>query len=522
MEATETKRSTFRAAGVVGSFTLLSRVFGFARDMVIANFFGAAAVADAFFIAFRIPNLLRRLTAEGALSAAFIPLFAKTLKTDREEAFRLANNLLCTLTFFLVLVVTLGIVFSPALLNVIAVGFTDEPEKFELTVQLTRLLFPYLIFISLAAIVMGILNTLNHFAAPAASPVLLNISIILSVLLLKDIFSLPVYSLVVGVMVGGILQLGIQIPFAVRQGFKFFFLVDLKSKLLKKVLLLTAPAVLGFAVAEINMFVDTILASLLKEGSVSYLYYGNRLVQFPLGVFGIAMSTALLPTLSFQAGDNDPGKMAETISRSFRMVMLLIIPSTVGLIVMREPIINVLFERGEFDPVSTVNTGIALAYYSVGLLAFVGVKIFVSGFYALGDTKTPVKVASFAMVINIALNLALMGPLEHGGLALATSLSSFFNLAVLVVLIRKHLGKIDGFSIFKSLFLFLLASAVMAGFLFIGWDWFFPNGYTVTGLALSIVPATMIYFAVVWIFRMDELHSIAAAVKKRFTKNNKS
>jgi putative peptidoglycan lipid II flippase len=517
VEATETKRSTFRAAGVVGSFTLLSRVFGFVRDMVIANYFGAAAVADAFFIAFRIPNLLRRLTAEGALSAAFIPLFAKTLKTDREEAFRLANNLLCTLTFFLVLVVTAGIIFSPALLSVIAVGFTDEPEKFELTVYLTRLLFPYLIFISLAALVMGILNTLNHFAAPAASPVLLNISIIVSVMLLRDLFSLPVYSLVAGVLAGGILQLGMQIPFAIRQGFKFFYLVDLKSKLLRKVLLLTAPAVLGFAVAEINMFVDTILASLLKEG---YLYYGNRLVQFPLGVFGIAMSTALLPTLSFQAGDNDLGKMAETISKSFRMVMLLIIPSTVGLIVMREPIINILFERGEFDSVSTANTGIALAYYSIGLLAFVGVKIFVSGFYALGDTKTPVKVATYAMIINIALNIILMGPLEHGGLALATSLSSFFNLAFLIIIIRKPLGKLDGKGILKSFTLLLAASAVMAGFLLAGWGWFFPDGYTVTGLIVSIVPAAMIYFAVVWILRMEELHSIAGAVKRRFGKNN--
>ena len=510
----------FRAAIVVSFFTLVSRVFGFARDMVIANFFGAGSIADAFFIAFRIPNLLRRLTAEGALSAAFIPLFAKTLQKNREEAFRLANNLLSVLTLILVLIVTIGIIFTPALLKVIAIGFTDEQEKFQLTVHMTRLLFPYLIFISLAAVLMGILNTLNHFASPAASPVMLNISIILSAIFLRESFELPVYALVAGVLIGGVLQLAIQIPYAVKHGFIFKPVFDLKSDLLRKVFSLTIPAMFGVAVAEINMFVDTILASLLKEGSVSYLYYGNRLVQFPLGVFGIAMSTALLPALSFQAADKNPAKMVETISRSFRAIMLLVIPSTIGLVVLRDPIVNILFERGEFDAVSTVNTGIAVGYYCAGLLGFVGVKIFVSGFYALGDTKTPVKVASVAMLVNIIFNLILMGPLQHGGLALATSIASFVNLAILIYLIRGRLGNIDGPRILRSFFMLSFASVLMGGFIYTGWEYFFPTEYTVAGLVIAITLSVVVYMAVVWILGLEELRDIVNSVKSKLNKNN--
>jgi len=508
----------FRAAFVVSFFTLVSRVFGFVRDMVIANYFGAGSIADSFFIAFRIPNLLRRLTAEGALSAAFIPVFAKTLQKNRVEAFRLANNLLAVMTLILVLIVTLGIVFTPELLKVIAIGFTDEEEKFRLTVQMTRLLFPYLVFISLAAVLMGILNTLDHFASPAASPVMLNASIIICAIYLRESFDLPVFALVAGVLIGGVLQLAIQIPYAIKHGFIFSPVFDLRSELLRKVFMLTIPALFGVAVAEINMFIDTVLASLLKEGSVSYLYYGNRLVQFPLGVFGIAMSTALLPALSFQAADNNPAKMTETISRSFRAIMMLVVPSTVGLVVLRDPIVNILFERGEFDSVSTLNTGIAVGYYSAGLLGFVGVKIFVSAFYALGDTKTPVKVASVAMVVNIVFNLLLMGPLQHGGLALATSIASFVNLVTLIFLLRGRLGEIDGARMFRSFVLLTLASLLMAAVLYGGWEIFFQRGYTVLGLILSITTAVAVYFAAVWMMRMEELTDIVNSIRTKLRK----
>jgi len=498
---------------VVGSFTLLSRIFGFLRDMVIANYFGTKAVADAFFVAFRIPNLLRRLTAEGAISAAFVPLFAKTLQEDKEKAFRLANNLLATMTMVLTLIAIIGIIFSPQLLKVIAVGFTEDAEKFNLTVELTRLLFPYLLFVSLAAIVMGILNTLGHFAAPSASPVIFNVSIILSVIFLKEVFELPVYSLVAGVLIGGVMQLAIQIPFALKVGFRFFAVFDLRSKLLQKVFLLTIPATLGFAVAELNMFVDTILASLLKEGSVSYLYYGNRLVLFPLGIFAIAMSTALLPTLSYQAGDNNLGKMVKTLSASLRAMMFLIIPSTFGLIILREPIIKILFERGEFGAVATTNTAIALAYYTVGLLAFSGVKIVVSAFYALGDTKTPVKIATVSMIVNILLNLILMGPLEHGGLALATSLASFVNFFLLLYLLRKKMKCLDGKNILKSFAVYLFISLLMS--LFIMAIWGFVNPFSTIGLITTIVTASIVYFALAMLFGTEEMKNLLGMLKSK-------
>ena len=377
------KTSILRAASTVALFTLLSRIFGFARDMVVANYFGAKSMADAFFIAFRIPNMLRQLTAEGALSAAFVPLFTKTALEDRKKAFRFANNLLVTLSIFLTAITVIAIIFAPLLLKGIAVGFTGEPEKFQLTVHLTRLLFPYLILISLAAVFMGMLNTMHHFSSPAASPVMLNIAIILAAIFLRNAFSLPVYSLVVGVLVGGFLQLAIQIPFAIKEGWGFEWVFEPGHDLIKRIVLLTIPATFGIAVAEINLFVDTMLASLLREGSVSYLYYAQRLVQFPMGVFGVAMSTALLPALSVQSGKKEVGQMIETISKSYRATMFLIVPSMVGLFVLREPIVQLIYEHGEFTHVSTQQTAFTLAFFCFGLLGFSGVKIFVSAFYAM-------------------------------------------------------------------------------------------------------------------------------------------
>lgn len=494
---------------------MLSRILGFVRDMVIANYFGTRAFADAFFVAFRIPNLLRRLTAEGALSSAFVPLFSKTLIKDRRSAFRLANNLIWHMTFFITIVVVVGVVFAPALLEVMAVGFADDPEKFRLTVNLTRLVFPYILFISLAAVVMGILNSMNHFAAPAASPILLNVSFILCVVYLRDYFELPVYALAAGVLIGGVAQLAIQIPFAIKKGFVFSFVFDPRSKLLRKIVFLIMPATFGIAVAEINMFVDTILASLLKDGSVSYLYYANRLMQFPLGVFAISISTALLPALSYHAGNDEPEKMAEKLSRSLRVAMFLILPSSAGLIVLREPIIVILFERGAFDYQSTVNTCFALAFYAVGLMAFSGVKILATAFYALGDTKTPVKFAAVTMLLNIALNLALMGPLEHGGLALATSLASWVNLFLLAFFLQKRLGGIDSRGILKSFAITSFASGVMALFVFSSWPLFFGSGYKVSSLILIIFSAAVFYFFMGRLLGLRESANISDFLKKK-------
>ncbi|GMT42700.1 MAG: putative lipid II flippase MurJ [bacterium] len=510
------KTSLFRAAGTIGLLTLFSRILGFLRDIIIANYFGTRAAADAFFMAFRIPSLLRRLTAEGALSAAFVPLFAKTLLKDRREAFRLANNLIFHMTLFTTLIVVAGVTFTPWLLKIIAVGFIDDPQKFQLTVNLTRLVFPYLLFISLAAIIMGILNSLHHFAAPAAAPILLNVSFILCIILLRDFFELPVYALAAGVLIGGFLQLAVQIPFAVKNGFVFSFVFDPRSALLKKVVLLTLPATFGVAVAEVNMFVDTMLASMLKEGSISYLYYANRMMLFPMGIFAISISTALLPALSYHAGKNEPQKMIEKLSASLRTMMLLIMPSMVGLIALRVPIIEILFERGAFDHSSTLNTGFALACYSSGLLAFSGVKLFTAAFYALGDTKTPVILATLAMVLNIVLNLLLMGPLAHGGLALATSIASWVNIAGLAIILRKRLGTIDGPSLLKSFTITGTASVVMAAFIFFSWEFFFGGGHSPAGLILIITSASILYFILCWIMGSKEIKHFAVLLKEKF------
>lgn len=514
-EAKGRVKSLSGAAGTVGAFTLLSRLLGFVRDIVIANYFGTKSAADAFFMAFRIPNLLRRLTAEGALSAAFVPLFTKTLLKNREEAFRLANNVLFHLTLLITVIMITGIVFAEPLLKLIAVGFTDDPDKFQLTVSLTRLVFPYLMFVSLAAIIMGILNSLHHFAAPAAAPVMLNISFIVCTIFLRDYFDFPVYALAAGVLIGGFLQLAIQIPFAIKEGFVFTFVFDPRSRLLKKVLLLTLPAIVGTAVAEINMFVDTMLASMLKGGSVSYLYYANRLVQFPLGVFAIAISTALLPALSHHAGKNENQKIIDTLSLSVRGAMFLVIPSTAGLIILREPIIGVLFERGAFDHAATLNTAFVLAFYAAGLLAFSGVKLFVSAFYAVGDTKTPVKLAIISMLINIALNIILMGPLEAGGLALATALASWINLLGLGYLLSKRFGNIDGITIFKSFLATTLISLAMAAAIALAWGPVFAGGFTAGGLAIIIILAVAVYLICSLIFGQSEAKRLASFFKER-------
>lgn len=513
------RRSVFRAASTVALFTLLSRVFGFLRDMVVANYFGTKSMADAFFVAFRIPNMLRQLTAEGALSAAFVPLFSKTLQEDRQKAVRFANNLLVTLTIFLTLFVVAAVVFTPVILKAVAYGFTSDPEKFRLTVFLTRLLWPYLIFVSLAAVFMGILNTFHHFSSPAASPVLLNVAIILAAVFLRDTFALPVYALVVGVLAGGFLQLAIQIPFAVREGYVFSFVFDPRSELLRRIVTLTIPATFGIAVAEINLFVDTVLASLLSAGSVSYLYYAQRLVQFPMGVFGVAMSTALLPTLSMQSGRNETGSMIETLSKSYRMTMFLIVPSMAGLFVLREPIVQLIYEHGEFTHLSTRHTAFTLAFFCLGLLGFSGVKIFVSAFYAMGDTKTPVKIAAVAMVLNIMFNLALMGPLQAGGLALATSLSSTINMVTLIYLLKKRLGGLDGPRIWNSFFRIAGASVVMAVVIYLLWGPLFGGGYSVVKLLVMLAVASGAYFAAALFLRLEEMEYVVAALKSKLARN---
>ena len=451
-----------KAAGVVGAATLLSRMFGFIRDVVIAWFFGAGLSADAFFVAFRIPNLLRRLFAEGSLSIAFIPVFTEYLTIKgREEAFKLARSAMWLLSMILAVVAVLGILLSPVIIKVVAPGFISSPEKFFLTVNLTRIMFPYIFFIGLVALCMGILNSLGHFAAPALAPVFLNIAMICSVFFISPYMSDPVTGLAIGVLIGGVLQLALQVPFLIKKGLYFWQKVKIFHPGLKKIGILMLPAVFGAAVYQINILVGTLLASLLPEGSISYLYYADRLVQFPLGIFAIATATAVLPSLSRQAAARDLEAVKATFAHAMKLVLFITIPSMVGLIILREPIVALLFKRGVFDSKAVQLTAYALLYYGIGLWAFSCVRIVVSTFYALQDTRTPVRMAVISIIANIVLGIILMGPLAHGGLALATSLASMLNLGLLVRALKMKLGPLGLRNIAESACKSVLCAAIM-------------------------------------------------------------
>ncbi|MCD6486557.1 MAG: murein biosynthesis integral membrane protein MurJ [Syntrophobacterales bacterium] len=450
-----------KAAWVVGLATLLSRVFGFIRDMVIAGFFGAGLATDAFFVAFRIPNLLRRLFAEGSLTIAFIPVFTGYLKRSKRQAVEFAGIAFTLLSIVLALVSVAGILLSPWIIRIMAPGFADIPDKYALTVFLTRLMFPYIFFISLVALCMGILNSFRHFAAPALAPVILNICMIASAFLLRDFFREPVISLAVGVMVGGILQLALQIPFLLKVGARLKPNFHFDHPGIKKIGILMLPAVFGAAVYQTSIFINTILASLLPEGSVSYLYYADRVVQLPLGVFAMAVGTASLPSFSEQVAEGRYEELKDTISFSLRLILFVTIPAMIALIVLRVPIISVLFQRGKFDAAATLFTAQALLYYAVGLWAFSCIRVVVSAFYAMQDTRTPVKIAVAALLVNVIMGIILMFPMKHNGLALATSISSAVNIVALAVILRRKVGKFLDRSFWTSVFRTTLASVVM-------------------------------------------------------------
>ena len=430
-----------RAAGVVGFFTLISRVLGLVRDMVLARFFGTGMAADAFFVAFRIPNLLRRLFAEGSLTIAFIPVFTEYLtQKSRREAFELARTILTLLALTVAVVALLGVLFSPWIVRIQAFGFGGSGDKYQLTVLLTRITFPYIFFISLVAFFMGVLNSLRRFGAPAAAPIFLNVGIIGAAYFISPYFPEPIVGIALGVLIGGILQVGLQIPWVLKEGLKVFPLWQPHHPAVRRIGLLMLPAIVGSAVYQFNQFMGTLLATFLAEGSVSWLYYADRLVQFPLGIFAIAISTAALPSLSTQAAKKDLGEFQDTLSYSLRLVFFITLPCAVGLIVLGAPILRVLFERGAFDMHSTLMTNKALFFYSLGLLAFSGIRVMVAAFYALQDTKTPVKVAIVAVAANLIFSLALMGPLKHAGLALALSLASSLQFCLLIIFLNRKIN----------------------------------------------------------------------------------
>ncbi len=452
-----------RKAGVVSIATAVSRVFGLMREQTFAYFFGASFATDAFVAAFRIPNLLRDLFAEGVLSSSFVPVFTENLtQQGRERGWRLVNLVANSLLVVVGLIVIIGIIVSPLIVQLIAPGFDKIPAKSELTTTLTRIMFPFLLFIAWAALVMGVLNSLGRFAIPAYAPVMLNLGMILAGFLLCPFFNPPILGMAIGAVLGSIGQFLIQYPSLKKQGYRYQWILNFKDSELKKIFLLMTPATLGLASTQINIFVNTLLASLLPQGSIAYLNYSFRLMHFPLGVFGVAIATVSLPTLSVLAARNQTKEMLETFYSSMKLVFFYTIPSTIFLILVSKPIISILYQYGKFTYLDTLNTSRALIFYAIGLFAYASVRVVVSFFYSLKDAKTPVKVSVVAVVCNIILNLILMKPLGFRGLALATSFSAMVNLGLLLYFLNRKVGPFD-FSFLKVDLVKILTASVGMG-----------------------------------------------------------
>jgi putative peptidoglycan lipid II flippase len=479
------------------------------------------ASMDAFVIAYRIPNLLRRLVAEGALTSAFVPTFARYMNRDREAMWRFAASVLYALALVLVAIVVAGILFSPLWVRLLAWTWGEsQPEKFSLTVGLNRLMWPYIGFISLAALAAAILNSFEVYALPAFTPVLLNLAIIGGGLALRDRFPDPAYGFAVGVLLGGILQLAIQVPAVLRRGLTLRPPRPFDRDGLREVRRLILPRVFGAGITQINLVVDSQFAATLAGGSVAVLYYGSRVTELALGVFAISLSTVMLPRLSRAAADGDRGQARETLSLSLRLLLFITVPATVGLIILRLPIIHVLFERGRFTAADTRLSAGAMAYYAIGLLAYAAVSVLASAFYAHRDTRTPVVVAAWTFVVHLGLNFALRGPMAHNGIALSTSLTAMLDALLLLRLLPRHTGPFLDRVLAASAGRTLLAGAVMAAALLLALHHLDVQALPGLGLKASALAALVgggaaIYLASSLLLGGGEARLILAVVRRR-------
>lgn len=430
-----------KSAGVVGALTLLSRLFGYFRDASLAMILGAGFSMDAFAIAFRLANLFRRLVGEGTMSASFVPVFTEYKeKNSARELWSFAVKFFYALSLFLAVLVAIQIVFAPQIVSLMSPGFVKSPGKWELTIFLNRLMAPYIFFVGLAALLMAILNSLGTFAVPAANPIFFNLALIGAAFGLSPWFDDPAVGVAIGVLVGGFFQMAVQVPSALRKGMNFFPTLSFNHPAIRKVLALMGPGFFGIGIVQINLLVDSIMASFLPEGSVSSIYYANRVEELALGVFTIALATVMLPEMSKLAARKNIEEMKEKLTFSLRMVSFVTIPASAGLIVLSQPIIQVLFEHGRFTSADTERAAFALVFYAVGLIFIAGVRIMVPAFFAVQDTKTPVRCAFVALLVNIAGNWILMHPLKQGGIALATSIAAAVNFFQLLVIYQKRFG----------------------------------------------------------------------------------
>jgi putative peptidoglycan lipid II flippase len=521
------KKQILKSASVISLFTIFSRILGYVRDQRIVLLLGTTRVADSYFLAFTIPNLLRRLVGEGAMTASFIPVFSGYMvERSKEAVWDFAQRLFWTLALIVAILTVLGIVFSPAVVYV-STAASGGQAQWAGAVYLNRIIFPYVFFIALTALAGAILNCFHTFGLPACTPILLNVAIIgFSIATVWRYFKDPAVSLAVGVLVGGTLQFLVLVPALVRKGMRFNFAISFSHPGVRSVGRLMVPGFFGIGVAQINFIVDRFFATAARmpPGSLTALYVADRVMELVLGGYAIAVATAILPMMSHQAAARDYEAMKKTLGFSLRIVSFITIPAALGLMIMREPIIRVLFQHGHFVAESTRLTARALLYYATGLPAFAAVKLIVPAFYSTQDTKTPVKVAAFALVLNIVLNtlflLVFFRRIQNGGPALATALAGYFNFFTLLAIFRWRHGRMGSIEIIHSIFRICAAAAVMgvACWLGVRYTLFTMHARFLLQLAIFsglIVGATLLYLGLAWVFRCRELEEVYGIATRR-------
>jgi len=455
------KNSLFGSAGKVSGATAFSRILGLVREQVMAYYFGAGMATDAFITAFRIPNLLRDMFAEGALSSAFVPIFKEKLVNNGDkDAFKLADIVITLILLVVGIIVLLGILAAPAIVYIMANGFTVDPVKFNLTVTMTRIMMAYLLLVSLSALVMGMLNSYGKFGIPALSPALFNIGTVIAVISLYNYLETPIYTLAIGVLVGGVGQLLIQLPLLFKIGYRFRFSFSFLDEGLKKVVKLITPIIIGLSAGRINILVSTLIASFLMEGALSYLNYSYRLMHFPLGVFAVAIGTVALPNVSEMVASKEYSRLNKTFTEAIGANFFVIIPSAIFLALMGYQVVELIYQYGAFDVIDTEQTYLALLHYSYGLIGFASVRVTVPFYYAFSDSKLPMKISIFAVVMNLVLYYPLIKLVGFAGLAAATSLSGLINFALLVYFLPEKGIKVDYLILGLSFIRILLAALV--------------------------------------------------------------
>ena len=506
---------------------MTSRILGVVREQVLAAYFGAGNAMDAYNVAYRIPNLVRDLFAEGAMSSAFVPTFTRHLTNHgKASAWRLGNLVINGLIVITACLVLLGIVFAEPLVSLFASAYREVPGKLELTVFLTRLMLPFLTFVAVAAAFMGMLNSLHRFFIPALSPAMYNVATITCAITLVPLMpgiGLPaITAIAIGSVVGGIAQLAVQWPALRREGFRYRPVLDWKDAGLRRVLILMGPGTIGLAATQVNVFVNTVLATGEGTGAVSWLNYAFRLMYLPIGLFGVSVATATLPTVSRHAAEGDEPAARRTIADGLSLMLMLNVPATVGLVVLATPIVRVIFERAAFTPADTAATAAAVQFYALGLAGYSIVRIVSPVFYALGQNRTPVMVSIATVLMNALLNIALVRVLGYTGLALGTSIAAMLNAALLMIFLRRRLEGIEGGRVAASLGRILIASALMAaaalGVERVAAAWMPGTGLLVQIIRLcaTIAASVGVLAAAAYTLRIREFHDGLALVTRRF------